>query len=72
MAYVLHACAKLNSEGQKCDEGTEAAVLAFPDDPTRQDYATFGDFVTSETDEVINAQTQRIQTQVCVDALFLT
>ncbi|XP_018454040.1 uncharacterized protein LOC108825215 [Raphanus sativus] len=63
VAYVLHACAKLNSEGQKCDEGTEAAVLAFPDDPTRQDYATFGDFVTSETDEVINAQTQRIQTQ---------
>ena len=71
MAYVLHACSKLNSEGQKCDEGTEA-VLAFPDDPRRQDSATFGDFVTSETDEVINAQTQRMQTEVCVDALFLT
>ncbi|CAN7024231.1 unnamed protein product [Brassica oleracea var. botrytis] len=62
VAYVLHACSKLNSEGQKCDEGTEA-VLAFPDDPRRQDSATFGDFVTSETDEVINAQTQRMQTE---------
>ncbi|KAL0746784.1 hypothetical protein Bca101_028786 [Brassica carinata] len=62
VAYVLHACSKLNSEGQKCDEGTEAE-LAFPDDPRRQDSATFGDFVTSETDEVINAQTQRMQTE---------
>ncbi|CAF2036683.1 unnamed protein product [Brassica napus] len=62
VAYVLHACSELDSEGHRCDEGTEA-VLAFPDDPRRQDSATFGDFVTSETDEVINAQTQRMQTE---------
>lgn len=67
---VLRACTKVNSEGKRCEDGTEAAAPACPDDPRRQDSATFGDFVTHETDEVINAETQRMQTGVCVDALF--
>ncbi|XP_018451027.2 uncharacterized protein LOC108822447 isoform X1 [Raphanus sativus] len=59
---VLRACTKVNSEGKRCEDGTEAAAPACPDDPRRQDSATFGDFVTHETDEVINAETQRMQT----------
>ncbi|KAF8098536.1 hypothetical protein N665_0264s0039 [Sinapis alba] len=58
---VLRACTNVNSEGESCEGGTEAAP-AYPDDFRGQDSATFGDFVTSETDEVINAQTQRMQT----------
>lgn len=72
-ASVLRACTNLNSEGKRCEDGTEAAP-AYPDDPRRQGSATFGDFVTSETDEVIDDQTQRMQTGVCVwiSALFLS
>ncbi|KAJ4880083.1 Homeodomain-like superfamily protein [Raphanus sativus] len=59
---VLRACTKVNSEGKRCEDGTEAAAPACPDDPRRQDSATFRDFVTHETDELINAETQRMQT----------
>ncbi|KAG2319032.1 hypothetical protein Bca52824_012245 [Brassica carinata] len=58
---VLRACTNLNPEGKRCDDGTEAEP-AYPDDPRRQDSAAFGDFGSSETDEVINAETQRMQT----------
>ncbi|XP_033132995.1 glutamic acid-rich protein isoform X2 [Brassica rapa] len=61
-ASVLRACTNLNSEGKKCEDDTETAP-AYPDDPRRQDSAAFGDFVTSETDEVIDDQTQRMQTE---------
>ncbi|CAF2250099.1 unnamed protein product [Brassica napus] len=60
-ASVLRACTNLNSEGKRCVDDTETAP-AYPDDPRRQDSAAFGDFVTSETDEVIDDQTQRMQT----------
>ncbi|XP_056849102.1 uncharacterized protein LOC130494480 isoform X2 [Raphanus sativus] len=53
---------EVNSEGKRCEDGTEAAAPACPDDPRRQDSATFRDFVTHETDELINAETQRMQT----------
>ncbi|KAF3549443.1 hypothetical protein DY000_02009107 [Brassica cretica] len=54
-ASVLRACTNLNSEGKRCEDDTEAA-------PAYPDSATFGDFVNSETDEVIDDQTQRMQT----------
>ncbi|KAJ0233550.1 Homeodomain-like superfamily protein [Hirschfeldia incana] len=60
-ASVLRACTNLNQEGKSCEDGTETAP-ANPDDPRRQDCDTFGDFVTTETDEVINADSQRTQT----------
>nr|VDD41185.1 unnamed protein product [Brassica oleracea] len=43
---VLRPCSNVNSEGKKCDNGTEAAPANPPDDPKSLDSATFGDFVT--------------------------
>lgn len=65
---VLRACSNVNSEGNKCDNATEAAP-AYPhdDDPRRQDS---GHFVAQETDEIIHPQSQRMQTGVCVTTLF--
>ena len=57
---VLRPCSNVNSEGKKCDNGTEAAPANPPDDPKSLDSATFGDFVT-----------QSMQTGVCVRILFL-
>lgn len=64
---VLRPCSNVNCEGKRCDNGKEAAPANPPDDPKSLDSAAF---VTQETDEVIHSQTQRMQTEVCMNTLF--